>query len=160
MLWPLGPGARILEFEMTAGPGLATRRAPSALPPALGALAELEFRLGDWAAAHAAAVEALRTARRWELDHEIRCGLTRVAVIEAGMGREQDCRSHASEAMFLTEVAADWPLQALAGEALGLLELGLGRRRRRGRATRGGGANLPRASRGSRLRRQLGGRPR
>ena len=127
MLWPLGPGARILEFEMTAGPGLATRRAPSALPPALGALAELEFRLGDWAAAHAAAVEALRTARRWELDHEIRCGLTRVAVIEAGMGREQDCRSHASEAMFLTEVAADWPLQALAGEALGLLELGLGR---------------------------------
>ena len=56
--------SRILEFEMTAGPGLAARRAPSALPPALGALAELEFRLGDWAAAHDAAGEALRGARR------------------------------------------------------------------------------------------------
>ena len=112
---------------MTAGLGPATRRAPSTLSPALGALAELEFRLGDWAAAHEAAGEALRSARRAALDHEIRCGLTRVAVIEAGMGRASDCRTHAGEAMELAAAAADWAMQALAGEALGLLELGLGR---------------------------------
>jgi tetratricopeptide (TPR) repeat protein len=111
---------------MTAGPGLASRRAPSTLSLALGALAELEFRLGDWASAHEAAVEALRGARRAGLAHEIRCGLTRLAVIEAGMGREQACRSHAGEAMRLSHAAADWPMQALAGEAIGLLELGLG----------------------------------
>jgi tetratricopeptide (TPR) repeat protein len=112
---------------MTAGPGLAASRASSTLSPALGALAELEFRLGDWAGAHDAAAAALRSARRTGLDHEIRCGLTRLAVIEAGMGRERDCRGHAGEAMRLAEATGDWPLQALAGEALGLLELGLGR---------------------------------
>ena len=112
---------------MTAGPGLAACPARSALPLALGALAELEFRLGDWAAAHEAAGEALRGARRAPLDREIRCGLTRLAVIEAGMGRSSDCRAHAVEAMRLAAAAADWPVQALAGEALGLLELGLGR---------------------------------
>jgi hypothetical protein len=111
---------------MTAGPGLATCRAPSTLSLALGALAELEFRLGDWAAAHEAAGQALRSARRAALDREIRCGLTRLAVIEAGMGRSQDCRAHAGEAMHLAAAAGDWPMQALAGEALGLLELGLG----------------------------------
>jgi tetratricopeptide (TPR) repeat protein len=112
---------------MTAGTGLAIRRARTTLSPALGALAELEFRLGDWASAHEAAVEALRSARRSGPDLEIRCGLTRLAVIEAGMGREQDCRRHAAEAMRLAVATADWPMQALAGEALGLLELGLGR---------------------------------
>jgi hypothetical protein len=109
---------------MTAGPRLATRRAPSTLSPALGALAELEFRLGDWAAAYESAGEALRCA---VLDREIRCGLTRLAVIEAGTGRAQECRGHAGEAMRLAAAAGDWPMQALAGEALGLLELGLGR---------------------------------
>ena len=112
---------------MTAGPGLAARRAPSSLSPALGALAELEFRLGDWTSAHEAALEAMRSARRSEPDHEIRCALTRLAVIEAAMGRERDCRRHAGAAMHLAARAADWPVQALAGEALGLLELGLGR---------------------------------
>jgi hypothetical protein len=109
---------------MTAGPGLATRRTPSTLSPALGALAELEFRLGDWAAAHEAAGEALRCAA---VEREIRCGLTRLAVIEAAMGRAHDCRAHAGGAIRLAAAAGDWPMQAHAGEALGLLELGLGR---------------------------------
>ncbi len=112
---------------MTAGPGLAACRASSTLSPALGALAELEFRLGDWPAAHAAAGEALRGARRAAARREILCGLTRLAVIEAGMGRAADCRAHAAEAMRLAAGAADSPMEALAGEALGLLELGLGR---------------------------------
>jgi hypothetical protein len=112
---------------MTPGPGLAARRARTALSPALGALAELEFRLGDWAAAHQAASEALRGARLAALDREIRLGLTRLAVIEAGMGRSGDCRAHADEATRRGSTAGDWPVRALAGEALGLLELGLGR---------------------------------
>ena len=112
---------------MTAGPGLAPSRTSSTLSPALGALAELQFRLGDWAAAREAAAAALQSARRAAVDPEVRCGLTRLAVIEAGMGREEDCRRHAAEAMRLADAAADWPMQALAGEALGLLELGLGR---------------------------------
>ena len=127
MIWPVGRWVRILEFEMTAGTGLATSRPSSTLSPALGALAELEFRLGDWAGAYEAAVAALRSARRTGLDREIRRGLARLAAIEAGMGREQDCRRHAGEALRLAAAAGDWPVQALAGEALGLLELGLGR---------------------------------
>jgi tetratricopeptide (TPR) repeat protein len=127
VIWPPGLRVRILDFEMTAGTGLAASRASSSLSPALGALADLEFRLGDWAGAYEAAGAALRSARRTGLDHEIRCGLARLAVIEAGMGRELDCRRHAGEALRLAEAAGDWPMQAIAGEALGLLELGLER---------------------------------
>jgi tetratricopeptide (TPR) repeat protein len=112
---------------MTAGPGLAARRDPSTLSRALGALADLEFRLGDWPAAHEAACEALHGARTGALRAEVLCGLTRLAVIEAGMGRERECRTHAGEALRLAAELEDRPMEALAGEALGLLELGLGR---------------------------------
>jgi tetratricopeptide (TPR) repeat protein len=125
--WAARPTSRILEIEMTAGPGLAARRDPSTLSRALGALAELEFRLGDWPAAHDAAREALRGARTGALRAEVLCGLTRLALIEAGMGRERECRAHAGEALRLAAELEDRPMEALAGEALGLLELGLGR---------------------------------
>jgi tetratricopeptide (TPR) repeat protein len=112
---------------MTAGPGLAPPCLSSTLSPALGALAELEFRLGDWPAAHEAAHAALGGARRDHQPHELPCALTRLAVIEAAMGRAPECRAHAGEAMRLAAATADRPMEALAGEALGLLELGLGR---------------------------------
>ena len=43
------------------------------------------------------------------------------------MGREEDCRRHAGEAMRLAEAAADWPMQAVARGGARLLELGRGR---------------------------------
>ena len=112
---------------MTTAPGSAARRDPSTLARALGVLADLEFRLGDWRAAHDAASEALEGARAAALRHEALCGLTRLALIEAGMGRADDCRAHAGEADVLAAELEDRPMEALAGEAIGLLELGLGR---------------------------------
>jgi hypothetical protein len=114
------------RLEMTRGPRFA-RGASSALSPALAAVAELEFRLGDWAAAHASALEALRTARAAGLPPEVMTGLVRLALIEAGLGRVQECRSHAAEVIRLARRPAEATAQALAGEALGLLELGHGR---------------------------------
>jgi tetratricopeptide (TPR) repeat protein len=110
---------------MTAGPRLA--RSASTLCTPLGELAELEFRLGDWAGAHESALEALGSARAAALPREVMGGLVRVALIEAGLGDEQACRTHAAEAVHLGGRLIDPPAEALAGEALGLLELGLGR---------------------------------
>ncbi|MET0835718.1 MAG: hypothetical protein ABWY97_02955 [Thermoleophilaceae bacterium] len=110
---------------MTAG----LRLAPTAstLGPALAELAELEFRLGDWAAAHESAFEVLRSAQAAALPREVMSGLVRLALIEAGLGQAQVCRGHAAEAVRLARGLADRPAEALAGEAVGLLELGLGR---------------------------------
>jgi hypothetical protein len=108
---------------MTAGPGLAG----STHCPALAELAELEFRLGDWVAAYESALEALRSARSAALPREVMNSLAWLALIEAGLGHAQACRSHAAEAVRLAGELADRPVEALAGEAVGLLELGLGR---------------------------------
>jgi tetratricopeptide (TPR) repeat protein len=110
---------------MTAGPRLAPKA--STLCTALGELAELEFRLGDWMAANEAAREALRSARAAAVPREVMGGLVLLALIEAGLGHEHACRRHAAEAVQLARGLADPPAEALAGEALGRLELGLGR---------------------------------
>lgn len=90
------------------------------LAQALAELAELQFRLGDWAGAYASTVESLRRAGST-------AGLSRLALIDAGRGRAAECRRHASEAVQLSAQGEAGAVEALTREALGLLELGSGR---------------------------------
>lgn len=90
-------------------------------------LAELEYRLGDWSAAHASALESLRASRRAGLDQEAMASLVRLACIEAGLGRTRDCRRHAAQARTLGRARGVAAIEVQAGEAVGFLELGLDR---------------------------------
>ncbi len=104
-------------------------RATSALgelPYPLSVSAYLDTRLGRWAEAYASASEALALAR--ETGGELwRClALSSLALIEAGQGRETACREHAGEARSLA-ASLDIECPRDVGDALGLLELGLGR---------------------------------
>jgi DNA-binding CsgD family transcriptional regulator len=94
---------------------------------ALAELAELEYRLGDWPAAYVTSIEAFRMARSAGLEHYTMTGLARLARLEAAFGREDACRSHAARAVELASRLESPATEALAGEAIGSLELGLGR---------------------------------
>jgi tetratricopeptide (TPR) repeat protein len=97
------------------------------LAPALAELAELEFRLGAWSAAYACARESLKLARAGGLARESLTCLLSLAIIEAGRGEAEPCLRHAAEAIGLSRRQASVPAEALAREAAGFLELGLGR---------------------------------
>jgi hypothetical protein len=94
---------------------------------ALATSAELEFRMGDWQAAYASAVESLRMAELTGSCEETMHGLGSLALVEAGLGRHEACRRHGERALALAGRHADGSCVALALGALGLLELGLGR---------------------------------
>jgi tetratricopeptide (TPR) repeat protein len=94
---------------------------------AFAELAELEYRLGDWPAAHASALESLRASRRAGLDQEAMASLVRLACIEAGLGRSRDCRRHAAQALKQGRARGIPAIEVQAGEAVGFLELGLDR---------------------------------
>ena len=96
---------------------------------ALCELADLHFQLGDWWSAHSCAREALRTARSRARERQTMHALARLAAIEAGLGHAGPCRRHAAEAIRFSRQLDEPPVEALAGEALGFLELGLGRPR-------------------------------
>lgn len=97
------------------------------LSRALAELAELEYRLGDWPAAYMSAVESLGRAKLAGLDEETMGALIHLAVVEAGLGRADACRRHAAEAIELSRRHRSKRVEANACEALGFLELGLGR---------------------------------
>ncbi len=94
---------------------------------AFAELAELEYRLGDWPAARASALESLRASRQAGLDQEVMASLVRLACIEAGLGRSHDCRRHAAQASDLGRAGGSRAIEVQAGEAVGFLELGLDR---------------------------------
>jgi tetratricopeptide (TPR) repeat protein len=97
------------------------------LSRALVELAELEYRLGDWPAAYLSGVASLRAAKLAGLDEEAMSALVQVALVEAGLGRADACRRHAAEAIELSRRHSSKAVEAKAHEAVGLLELGLGR---------------------------------
>ena len=101
--------------------------APAALTLALVALSEVEFRLGDWPAAYASAVDALRLAQFTGGGGETTQALAQLALVEAGLGLERACRTHGEQALAMAARQATESGTALARSALGLLELGLGR---------------------------------
>ena len=128
---------RAVALEPQSGTMPSERSHPAAAPlhsgetgrtmsSAFAELAELEYRLGDWPAAHASALESLRASQTAGLDQEAMTSLVRLACIEAGLGRSQDCRRHAAQATFLSQDTST-AVEVKAGEAVGFLELGLNR---------------------------------
>jgi tetratricopeptide (TPR) repeat protein len=96
------------------------------LPFALHASSGLDTRTGRWTSAYADASEAVRIAS--DTDNPFwRChALGSLALVEAGQGREEQCRAHAAESLTLaSSLDIEYPREI--GDALGLLELGLGR---------------------------------
>jgi tetratricopeptide (TPR) repeat protein len=93
---------------------------------ALCELAQLYFNLGGWWSAHSCAGEALDVARSSGRERQAMYALARLASIEAGLGEADGCRRHATEAIGLSRTLDEPPVEALATEALGFLELGLG----------------------------------
>jgi tetratricopeptide (TPR) repeat protein len=132
VLWPALRRAQILaRMPTVCTPPQVTppESAPCSamLAQALAELAELQFRLGDWTGAYASTAEALRRARSDGSRRGVATGLARLALIDAGRGRADDCRRHADEAVRLSGRGESGVVEAMACEALGLLELGLGR---------------------------------
>jgi tetratricopeptide (TPR) repeat protein len=102
--------------------------APGALVYPLCHLSEAYLRVGRWAAAYASAAEAVQIATELGFtgDAGLGWGLVCLGWVEAGMGREQDCREHVAAAL-----DAFYPpgttVTTYAQSVLGLLALGLGR---------------------------------
>jgi hypothetical protein len=112
---------------MTAGQQQTDTRTRGArnISAALCELAELHFEIGDWWASRSCAREALRTARSCRRQRELMHALARLAGVEAGLGEAGPCRRHAAEAVRLSRELGEPCVEALAGEVLGFLELGL-----------------------------------
>jgi tetratricopeptide (TPR) repeat protein len=129
VLWPDGRRAEILAGMATISVTQA-ETAPTAAPcsamlaQALGELAELQFRLGDWTGAYASTLEALRRARAERADRGVATGLARLALIDAGRGWTLSCRQHVRQALYIRQT--DRAVEALTREALGILALGRG----------------------------------
>ena len=120
-----GEHARARALLRRAIDEIRTTAALGWLPFALYASSGLDTRTGRWTAAYADASEADRIAS--DTDNPFwRChALGQLSLIEAGQGREEDCRTHASEALALAR-SLDIEEPRDIGDALGLLELGLG----------------------------------
>lgn len=102
---------------------------PALLPFPLSWHAKLAFRKGDWALATAQAQEAVDLARSTQDEMTSAPGLglpdalATLALIQAGLGEEDDCRKHADE-ILATSPGTVGPVDAHAHLALSLLELG------------------------------------
>jgi DNA-binding CsgD family transcriptional regulator len=101
--------------------------APGLLPYGLLCLCELEFRDGRWAHAYAAGAEAARLADETGQINDIAYSLAVLARVEAGLGRERDCRAHLAGAVEIIDRLGAEIVRGYVGATAGLLELGLGR---------------------------------
>jgi DNA-binding CsgD family transcriptional regulator len=97
----------------------------SNLPLALGALGELEFRLGNWIAARAHAEAALRLAE--DADQFLHFGHTVLLMLAAARGDEQATRVYADVVATIADHSESRTLEMHAHAGRGLLELGLDR---------------------------------
>lgn len=121
-----GDYARARALLRTVIDEIRTTGALGVLPFALYASSGLDSRTGRWISAYADASEAVRIAT--DTDNPFwRChALGCLALVEAGQGRDEQCRAHAFEALALARsLDIEYPREI--GDALGLLELGLGR---------------------------------
>jgi len=103
-------------------------RAESALgvlPYSLAVLSDLEMRTGRWAAAYAAATEAVRLANETREATVLAFSLACLARVEAGQGRSDDCTAHVEQALSIAYPRVGSVL-LFCNSALGLLELGRG----------------------------------
>jgi DNA-binding CsgD family transcriptional regulator len=121
----LGDDITALEFCNRALRLARERGAVGALPRILERAPFYEIRLGRYTSARVHAAEGLRLAR--ELTQEPGVHLSELALVAAIQGREDECRTCASEASARAVERRSGLLASLAGWAVGLLELGLGR---------------------------------
>jgi DNA-binding NarL/FixJ family response regulator len=101
--------------------------AVGALPWVLQLVATVEAWTGRWGPAMASASEGLRLAleTRQQIASAHQHGL--LAWLAAAQGREPDCRAHAAAALEVAAPRGIAPQVAMAGWALGLLDLSAGR---------------------------------
>ncbi len=117
-------GRAVIEraFELTRA-----QAAVGVLPSLLHMLARDQATTDQWPAAEASYDESIRLARETGQRVELGAALAGLAWLEARQGREEDCREHSAQAKELCDelgvgLYGIWPVQAL-----GDLELGLGR---------------------------------
>jgi DNA-binding CsgD family transcriptional regulator len=103
------------------------RAALGALPYLLHLLARDQATTDQWAAAETSYDEAVRLGRETGQRVEVAAALAGLAWLEARQGREAGCREHAAEATELCDELGVGLFGVWAIQALGDLELGLGR---------------------------------
>jgi DNA-binding CsgD family transcriptional regulator len=103
------------------------RTAVGILPVLLQHLARDQATTDQWAAAEASYDEAIRLARETGQRTELAASLAGLAWLEARRGQEARCREHAAEAAELCEQLGVGLHRVWAIQALGDLELALGR---------------------------------
>jgi DNA-binding CsgD family transcriptional regulator len=115
------------ELIERASERVRAQAALGALPYLLHLLARDQATTDQWAAAEASYDEAIRLG--WETGQrvEIAAALAGLAWLEARQGREASCREHAAEALEMCETLGVGLYGVWAIQALGDLELGLGR---------------------------------
>jgi DNA-binding NarL/FixJ family response regulator len=118
-----GEARRLTERAVGAA---RTASAVGVLPFQLAWLSVIDFRTGHWAAAYAGAHDARRLAEETDWITEIPNALVALAQVEAGQGRVDDCREHATVALGIAQAIGAALLEIRALSVLGLLELGLG----------------------------------
>jgi len=104
-----------------------TQAALGALPYLLHLLARDQATTDQWAAAETSYDEAVRLGRETGQRVEVAAALAGLAWLEARQGREATCREHAAEATRQCEELGVGLYGVWAIQALGDLELGLGR---------------------------------
>ena len=96
------------------------------LPQSLIELAELDFRVGRWVPALAGAHEAMELFEETGQRTELGFAEGTIARMEAALGRDDECRRHVQAGLAADAESGLLLAGALAGAALGLLELGRG----------------------------------
>ena len=115
------------EVLRDALPRLREAGAVVALVRALTALSLLELRTSRLAQASAAVHEACTLAEEYDLDYWRSWSQCRLAGVEAMLGTERACRSHVEATIASAARTNDRLAEAVALDALGRLELGMGR---------------------------------
>lgn len=134
LVQPIGHGGiwleRYDEARQVLERVIGAARASSAgglLPFPLACLSELEFRTGRWTSAYANAAESVRLADELGQANELCFSLVNLAAVEAGQGRDVECRAHVERARAGALELGAGSVVVYCGWVLGLLELGLGR---------------------------------
>jgi ATP/maltotriose-dependent transcriptional regulator MalT len=93
----------------------------------LAARADVQFRVGRWAAAYADAAEAVDLGHETGQRSILPFCLVTLARIEAATGRDVDCRTHVAQTLELLAPMGAESALSYAWAVIGLLELGRGR---------------------------------
>lgn len=114
---------RIFESQLEAA-----RSAGSlgVVPFLAACLSELDYRVGNWGAANADAVESVRLAEATNQLNLLSFSLVTLARLQAARGVEAACRTNVERALELASRLGVGSITVYGASALGLLELGVG----------------------------------